>query len=61
MLGPCCGQMIWGTLATAPAGLSIARTHSEMARKRSDDGTIGRRIAEIQPGAYLFVKADAVL
>ena len=48
----CWGQTIWGTLPAAPAGLSIASTHSEAARKRSDDGTIRRRIAEIRQGAY---------
>ena len=42
----CWGQMMWGTLPAAPAGLSIAMTHSEAARNRSDDGTIRRRIAD---------------
>jgi hypothetical protein len=41
----CWGQMIWGTLADAPAGLSNAKTHNEAARKTSGDGTIRRRIA----------------
>jgi hypothetical protein len=38
--------MMWGVLPAAPAGLSIANTHSEAARNRSDDGTIRRRIAD---------------
>ena len=47
-LGCCCGQKMWGSARrrAAPAGLSRAATHSSAARKRSDDGTIRRRIAE---------------
>lgn len=44
------GQMMWGTLlcATLPAAPAgpAAKTITEMARKRSDDGKIRRRIAE---------------
>ncbi|HUJ34018.1 MAG TPA: hypothetical protein VLW51_02335 [Solirubrobacteraceae bacterium] len=52
MFDRCCGQITWGALPAAPAGLSIARTHSEAARDRSDDGTIRRRIAKIRHGDY---------
>lgn len=57
----CCGQMM-RALPAAPAGLSIAKTHSDAARKTSDDGTMRRRIAD-KPGLRLpvFVKANAVL
>jgi hypothetical protein len=57
----CCGQMM-RALPAAPAGLSIAKTHNEAARKTSDDGTIRRRIAD-KPGLYIpvFVKANPVL
>jgi hypothetical protein len=37
---------MWGSAPAAPAELSNAATHNSAARKRSDDGTIKRRIAE---------------
>jgi hypothetical protein len=46
------GQRMWGTGSAAPAGLSIASTHSEAAKKVSDDGTIKRRIAENPASGY---------
>jgi hypothetical protein len=49
--GPDWGQRMLGTLPAAPAGLSIASTHNEAARKVSDDGTMRRRIAETGPEA----------
>jgi hypothetical protein len=50
-----CGQIMCGVLPTAPAGLSIAKTHSEAARNSSDQGTIGRRIAENRRRDYPYL------
>ncbi len=50
---PCCGQMTC-VLPAAPAGLSSARTHSEVARNSSDDGT-RRRIGGNRRTAYPYL------
>lgn len=46
------GQMMWGTLPAAPAGMSSAKAHNEAARKTSDHGRIRRRIAENRASDY---------
>jgi hypothetical protein len=50
----CCGQMM-RTLPAAPAGLSIANTHNDAARKTSDEGTIRRRIADNRACTYPYL------
>jgi hypothetical protein len=50
----CCGQMTC-VLAAAPAGVSIASTHSEAASNRTDDGRMRRRIAENRRRDYPYL------